>query len=297
MSFLDAAKLAAGQKLGKTLLLANKYSPQILTAVGVVGVVAAVGLTIRSTLKLNETLEKTEKDLFVVKNSRDELTEKQYRKELTRVYLHRTGDLVKLYGPPLGALVIGTTAFLGANNILSRRNVALAAAYNVVKAEYDQFRANVRDELGEDRERELRLGLRDEKVTDIETGKEITVKKGDPSRYSRYAKIFDEGNENFNKHSREANLTFLLGQQSYATQRLQRRGWLTLNEVYEALGLPQTPDGAVVGWVSDGADGYVDFGIFDLDSPAARDFVNGYERSIVLDFNVDGLIQDRIGWK
>lgn len=296
MSFIDAAKLAAGRKLGRALLVGRKYSPEVLTVVGVVGVVAAVALTVRSTIKLEETLDKTEREIFSVKNFKYD-NDKDRQKALVKAYAHRGVDLVKLYGPPVFALTVGVGSILCANGILRKRNLAAMAAYRVVKSEYDSFRKNVEDELGEEKARDLRLGLTEERTVDFETGKEIVVKKSDPNRHSQYARFFDDGNPNFNSHWREGNLQFLLGQQKFANQRLHAKGWLTLNDVYEALGLPETPDGAVVGWVdnSDG-DGYVDFGIFDLESTEARNFVNGYEPHILLDFNVDGFIQDHIGF-
>ena len=64
------------------------------------------------------------------------------------------------------------------------------------------------------------------------------------------------------------------------------------------LGARRTKAGAQVGWVYDEnnvvGDNYVDFGIFDTRRSKARDFVNGYEKVIVLDFNVDGYILDLI---
>lgn len=61
------------------------------------------------------------------------------------------------------------------------------------------------------------------------------------------------------------------------------------------LGFEHSQAGSVVGWViSKDGDNFVDFGIYDYSSEKARDFVNGYERSILLDFNVDGVIYDKI---
>ena len=65
------------------------------------------------------------------------------------------------------------------------------------------------------------------------------------------------------------------------------------------LGFPRTKAGAVVGWLYDPkrpelGDTYVDFGMYDVRKPKAVDFVNGYERSIILDFNVVGDITDDI---
>ena len=61
------------------------------------------------------------------------------------------------------------------------------------------------------------------------------------------------------------------------------------------LGIPRTKAGQVVGWIFDKdnpiGDNYVDFGLLNTQN---EDFVNGYKRSVLLDFNVDGMILDRI---
>ena len=65
-----------------------------------------------------------------------------------------------------------------------------------------------------------------------------------------------------------------------------------LNEVYDLLGIQRSKAGNIVGWIYDEknpvGDNFVDFGIYDINRPKNRDFVNGYERTIILDFNVDG---------
>ena len=61
------------------------------------------------------------------------------------------------------------------------------------------------------------------------------------------------------------------------------------------LDLPKTKEGQMVGWVKDpkiGRDDYVDFGIFNANKKSNREFINGYEPSIWLDFNVQGNILD-----
>ena len=64
------------------------------------------------------------------------------------------------------------------------------------------------------------------------------------------------------------------------------------------IGIPKTKAGQIVGWIYDEknpvGDNFVDFGIYDVNNEAKRDFVNGYERSILLDFNVDGNIWDKM---
>ena len=67
------------------------------------------------------------------------------------------------------------------------------------------------------------------------------------------------------------------------------------------LGIPKTKAGHVVGWIYDEknpvGDNYVDFGIYDLYNERSRAFVNGYERTILLDFNVDGNIWELMSWR
>jgi hypothetical protein len=88
---------------------------------------------------------------------------------------------------------------------------------------------------------------------------------------------------------------FLKARERYANDLLISRGKggrLFLNEVYDMLGFERTRAGQMVGWVYDpdnpNVDSHVDFGIYDLYDPQKCAFVNGHERSIILDFNVDG---------
>jgi len=84
-------------------------------------------------------------------------------------------------------------------------------------------------------------------------------------------------------------------QQNWANDLLRSRGHLFLNEVYSILGLDHTSAGSLVGWIydreNDRGDNYVDFGCWtQKDSPNFRDFFNGRDHGILLDFNVDGPI-------
>ena len=141
----------------------------------------------------------------------------------------------------------------------------------------------------------------EETSVDEKTGEEKVTKKtvnvADPNNYSSYARFFDDGCTGWTKDP-EYNLMFLKKQQRYANDLLKSRGHLFLNEVYDMLGIPRTKAGQVVGWIYDeeypNGDNFVDFGIYDLYNEKARDFVNGYERTILLDFNVDGDIMNLI---
>ena len=195
-----------------------------------------------------------------------------------------------LYAP---AVIIGAasiTALTGSHIQLSRRNASLMAAFAAVEKAYSDYRDRVREQVGEERELDIYRSAKTEIVKN-EEGKNQEIKVVDPNNRSQYAKIFDQFSDYFDKDP-EYNRMFLQANQNYANNLLVVRGHLFLNEVYEMLGIPHTRAGAVVGWVigKDG-DNFVDFGIFEAFNGA---FINGLEPSIWLDFNVDGVIFDKI---
>ena len=185
---------------------------------------------------------------------------------------------------------------LTSHKILRKRNMALAAAYATVDRSFKEYRGRVVERFGEELDRELKYNIKAKQVEETvvnEDGTETVVTKTvnavDPTQYSEYARFFDDGCIGWEKNP-EYNLMFVRQVQNWANERLKSRGYLFLNEVYEMFGFPMTEAGQVVGWVYDKeiGDGFVDFGVYDLYNEKARDFVNGRERVILLDFNVDG---------
>ena len=65
---------------------------------------------------------------------------------------------MKDYAP---ALIIGTlsiAAILGSHKILKGRNIALASAYKALDVAYEEYRSRVREEYGEEKDRDFHLG-------------------------------------------------------------------------------------------------------------------------------------------
>lgn len=278
-------------KAARALLIAQKFSPEALTVIGVVGVVASAVLASRATLKLEETVDLANERLRV---ARAELVTKEDKKPLVRAQTRNVLEIVKLYGPSVTLGVASLTCIVSAHGILHKRNVAIAAAYKAVEGSFEQYRKRVVEEFGEEKDTEYRQGIRTT-VEKGEDGKKTTTKAFDPTDVSLYARFFDEGNPNWSRFPGQ-NLVFLKIQQQYMNDLLITRGHVFLNDVYDALGMERTGAGAATGWVirKDGGDNYIDFGIYNADNEQARAFVNGNERNILLDFNVDGVIWDLI---
>lgn len=291
----------------------KKHSPEILLVTGLIGTAATVVLACRSTLKVNEivdeakdTIETIHEGVATEHHTADgELyTQEDANRDLALVYVQTGLKLVKLYAPAIAAGALSVTCILASNNIMRKRNVALAAAFTAVDTSFKEYRSRLIERFGETGkalDRELRYNIKSEQVEERvvdENGNETTVTKTveviDPNvAHSIYSIIWDDGNRGWSKNA-ELNKCFLIQQQEAATYRLQRQGILTLNEVYEMLGAPRTKYGQIAGWVytddSSAGDNFVDFGIFDIHKPGSRDFVNLREKTIVLDFNCIGNI-------
>lgn len=291
----------------------KKHSPEILVGAGVVGVVASVVMACKATTKLDDVLAETKDTVDKIHDVTEhpekipegkEYTVEDSKKDLTIVYTQAGVKLVKLYGP---AVVLGTVsiaAIIGGHHILRKRNIALAAAYTAVDKGFKEYRGRVLERFGEEVDRELRYNIKakeiEKTVTDA-NGKETVVKEtvdvADPNLTSDYARFFDDGCTGWTKDP-EFNLMFLKDQQRYANDLFKSKGHLFLNEVYDMLGIPRTQAGQVVGWIYDEknpiGDNFIDFGIYDIADERKRSFVNGYERTILLDFNVDGNILEMI---
>lgn len=284
----------------------KKHSPEILLVTGITGVVTSAVMACKATTKVDTIIEESKKSIDTIHEGMEagnicdvEYTEEDGKKDLAIVYIQTGVKFAKLYGPSvlLGLTSIG--CILASNDIIHKRNVALSAAYTAIDRSFKGYRSRVIERFGESMDRELRYNIKTqevkETVVDEETGKKKTVKSTvsvvDPNTYSDYARFFDEYCAGWTKDA-EYNLMFLRQQQNYANELLKSRGHLFLNEVYDMLGIDRTKAGNIVGWVYDEehpiGDNFVDFGIYVLDNEKARDFVNGRERSILLDFNVDG---------
>ncbi len=293
---------AVSSRVVRQVLIGKKHSPTILFAGGVVGMVATTVTACRATLKVEEVLVDLQKNVSVAKEvatlGREDYTETDLKKDLAVIYIRGSVKLVKMYAPSIILGGLSIAALTGSHKILSSRNAGLAAAYAAIEKGFNEYRARVVDEYGVDKDRELRYGTETNTIVteDANGPKKTKVKTVSIGGVSIYAKLFDEGNQNWSPMP-EYNVMFIRAQQNYANDRLRAKGHLFLNDVYDMLGFERTPPGAVTGWLWDkgSGDDYIDFGVFnDASLQRFHDFVTGREGAVLLDFNVDGTIWDKI---
>jgi len=289
----------------------QKKSPELLVAAGIVGIVVSTVMACKATTKtgnvsaeakeaLDEIHEAAEKGIT---KAGETYTSEDTKKDLTITYVQTGIKYAKLYGPAVVTGVGSIACILASHHVLKKRNIALAAAYTTLDKSFKDYRGRVIERFGEQVEKELRYNIKAQEVETTvvnEKGKEKTVKEiknvapagWDPSKFSPYARFFDETNPAWVRNDPEQSRFYLKALQAQANDRLRARGHLFLNEVYEWLRYPLTDYGQNVGWIYDiknpKGDNFVDFGIFEVRRETNSEYGGDYVEGFILDFNTVG---------
>lgn len=283
---------AVASRVALVSVKAQQNSPHILFGAGIVLMGATVVTACAATLKVEKVLDEHKQHTeWADAHAEDEKVD--VRKEKAVAYAVTARKLTRLYGPSVICGVGSVVCLTQSHRILHKRNVALTAAYAGLDKAFKKYRERVADEIGEEREREVYADVETTK-TKID-GKKVEVKRASGKGGSPYARLFDEHNRNWDTNG-DYRVGFLRLKQNWVNDRLNSKGIVFLNEVYDELGLERTEAGQHVGWVSkkynESVDGYIDFGVFtEASSDEYYNFaVHG--DGIWLDFNVDGPVSE-----
>lgn len=295
---------------------AKKHSPEILLGLGLAGMVGSTVLACRATLKVEDILDdyQANKDQIADGMELHAAGEIEYPMEVAKKDMQITkaktaGQLIKIYAPSTTLMLVSMGCILGSYRIMSKRNVALMAAYKVMEEAFTTYRGRVVKELGEVKDAHFMYGT----DTVIEDGVEIDEngKKHKTqtereelipgAKLSGFARMFEDerpdqlggwsGSTAFSP-VHDYNLSFLEGKRRYFNDKLVRMGFVTVNDVYEELGFAATEAGMITGWryKPENGDGYITFEPRGIDG----NWTMGTDGdSIVLDFNIDGVIFDQ----
>lgn len=310
-NWLAKVSTSAAKFAGKAEFTIKKNSPEILLGAGIVGFIGTVVLACRATCRADEVLEfhrRKIKDIEDAKEIADADPEGEmsydieiYRQDKAIRYLKTTGNLAKLYAPTVAVGALSLACILTSRNIMQKRYFGVVVAYNGLSAAFEEYRKRVRDEYGEGLDKHFRYGTTyDELPVYDENGKKTKEKEQVEKTETEMVmptddscRFFDSSNPNWDKNP-TFSMMWLRGQQNILNDILHTRGHVFLNEVYDALGFPHTPQGAVLGWIDGEGDNCIDFGLYDPNKENVRRFVNGVDNVIMLEFNHDGVIWDKI---
>lgn len=278
----------------RQVLKFKKNSPTIMVVSGIVGLGVTAVMAAKATRNVDPILEKHAKQRIDI--SVDAVDSRDEQMKVVRLYSETGLNLLKLYGPTLVVGTLSASSVLYGHNVLKGRHVATMAAYTGLMEQYKAYRARVAETVGTELEESIFGGAIGKWEEDPEHPGEYKMQA---QKYVQPAgtylrPFFDESNPNWTQDP-IANYLFLKGVQTHMNRILDLRGHLFLFEVYDALGMPRTKETIVAGWLLNGnGDGFVDFGFMTDQSPEAALFRNGAERSVRLNFNIDGVIWDLI---
>lgn len=309
MKPLKGIKEFAIKKTSKVVFSLKKNSPEILLAGSLLTGIGTVVFACKAAKKMDVILDEfkaTKEDINdTYEKAKEEPTidfdENKKNQTMLALYFKTCTKYAKLFAPAitLGAVTIAFN--VSGHKIIKKRLIRTAAAYNVVSEGFDKMFKNVADKYGKEEAIALKHGVENKefkKITDeneSQDNKEVVTKKvsKEPGLYARF---FDESSKHW-KDNGDQNVLFVSSVETYYNKLLLIRGYVMLNEVYEALDIVPPESSFEVGWRRDAfedgtGDGYISFGVYDIINKHA---VNGYEPVFLLDFNIDnGVIHRRI---
>lgn len=315
--------MKASQMLSKTTFKLKKASPTIIIVGAAIGGVTAAVLACKATIKAQDILNEHNTAVKTIHTTKEQIeqgviqldegesyTEKDFKNDITTTYVQTGLKLAKVYAPAvtLGAVSLG--CMFGSHHIMSKRNASLTAAYIALDKAFEEYKSRVSDRFGSRVQEELEHNIKAvelESKSTNEQGVEETIKEYKDiamQHTSPYTCIFDETVDTWQPDNM-MNRTYLFLMEQSANKRLRTQGHLFLNDVLASLGTHggvtlKTPEGQIVGWIYDPNDptrqSHVDFGVTNYveGDEALNSFINGGERSVMLRFNCDGPIIDKI---
>lgn len=201
----------------------GKHSPEILTGIGITGMITTTVLAVKATPKALILIEEKKKELNV-----NSLT-----------VLETIQAAWKPYIPAVSLCVVSTSCLIGASAVNAKRNAALATAYAISERTLVRYRDKVIETIGEKKEKELRERISQDEVDKkkLSDSQVIITSKGDTlcldSISGRY---FKSDIDKINKAVNEIN------------RQLTYQNYVSLNDFYYELGLEGIKTGSLIGW-------------------------------------------------
>lgn len=204
---------------------ASKRSPEILTGIGIAGMISTTILAVRATPKALELIEEQKEEESV-----DELSSFEVVKVAWKPYI-----------PAMVTCIASTACLIGASSVNTKRNAALATAYKLSETALSEYRDKVVETIGEKKERIVRDKVAEERVKKNPVSKNEVIVTGNGKTL-----CFDPISGRYFMCSIE---TIKKAENTLNKQMLHDiSGYVSLNEFYDELGLDHTSVGNDLGW-------------------------------------------------
>lgn len=239
--------------VASTKRFVNKRSPEILTGLGITGMITTTILAVRATPKAIQLIDEKKKE--------------QWGDDLSPL------EIVKIaWRPYLPAVIIGVTStacLIGSCSVNARRNAALATAYKLSETAFSEYKEKVVETIGDKKEHSVRDKVAEERIKKNPVSKNEVIVTGNGKTL-----CFDPISGRYFMCSIEV---IKKAENTLNKQMIHDiNGYVSLNDFYDEIGLDHTSVGNDLGWNTDQ--------LIDIDfSSQLND--NG-EPSVVLDYMV-----------
>lgn len=218
----------------------KKHSPEILTGVGIVGMMSTVALSVKATTKASRLIEEERyrQNKELLKEAEENGTE-----EVEQIDRLSAIEAIKVswkcYIPAAVTGAMSIFCIIGANTVSSRRNAALAAAYTVSESALKEYRDKVVETIGEKKEKNIREAITKDQLekNPVENCEVVLTDKGDTLCYDTLSgRYFSSNMDKLNRSVNEINRMMI------------NDGYVSLNDFYDEIGLEPTTLGYELGW-------------------------------------------------
>ena len=210
---------------------AQKHSPEILTGVGIAGMVVTTVMAVQATPKA----------LILIEEKKEELQEEK----LAPVETIKTTWIC--YIPAAVTGTISIACLIGASSVNMRRRAALVTAYTLSESALKEYQEKVVEAIGEKKEQAIRDSIAKDKVTKnpVSNHEVIITEKGNTLCYDTLSgRYFKSDRDKIDKAINELN------------RRMRDEMYISLNDFYYEIGLNSIDLGDLLGWNID--NGYIE---------------------------------------
>lgn len=204
-----------------------KHSPEILTGLGITGMITTAVLAARATPKALRLIEMKAEE------------ENCHVEELKPV--EKAKACWKCYIPAAALCATSVACLIGASSVNARRNAALAAAYTLSDTAFREYKEKVVETIGEKKEQIVRDKVAEDQVKrdPVQTKEVIIVEKGGSLCFDPISgRYFNSDINKIKRAINELNARILT---SFC-------GYVSLNDFYDEIGLSHIDIGDDLGW-------------------------------------------------
>ena len=227
---LNVSKLCKDAKV-----MVSKRSPEILTGLGIAGMISTTVLAVRATPKALDLIAMAEDEKFDNGHG-DKLTVSEKMKVAWKPYI-----------PAAITGIASISCIIGASSVHAKRNAAIAAAYNLSQTALTEYKEKVVETIGEKKEQAIKDKIAKDKIKKDPVSKSevIVTGKGNTLCYDAFnSRYFYSDIDQIKRAINELNRIML------------NQMYVSLNDFYDELNLKHSGNGDELGWKLD--DGFVE---------------------------------------